>query len=124
MQDAEAATALNSYEEADQHLLDYDSEGEDTVEVKNYNTTSSGDNGSPQPPATTPMAMETDTAAGSSPEMDAVYHQCNSTRCALRKDTLTSVSPDNSFGKTVTVQTPSVGSLLDHEGLKKNLPWF
>ncbi len=117
--DAEAATSLNCYDDAYQNLLDYHSEGGETAEVKNYNTTGTGANSNPQLQATTPVEMETDAAAGSSPEMDAVYHQCNSTRSALRKDTLTSVSPDNSFGKTVTVQTLSVGSLLDHEGLEK-----
>jgi hypothetical protein len=40
---------------------------------------------------------------------DAVYHQCSSARISSLKDTLVSVSQDETFGKTITIQTPLVG---------------
>jgi hypothetical protein len=58
-------------------------------------------------------AMETDAAEETSLGSDAIYHQCKSARLHSRKDTLISVSPDNSFGKTVIVQSPQIGSFSD-----------
>jgi hypothetical protein len=45
---------------------------------------------------------------------DAVYHQCRTARISCYKDTLVSVSQDETFGKTVSIQTPLVGSFGDH----------
>jgi hypothetical protein len=49
--------------------------------------------------------------------MDPVYYQCRSARTLCQKDTLVSVTVDESFGKRVVVQTPGVGSLEDHDGI-------
>jgi hypothetical protein len=49
--------------------------------------------------------------------MDPVYYQCRSARILCQKDTLVSVSVDESFGKSVIVQSPSIGSIEDHEGI-------
>jgi hypothetical protein len=45
---------------------------------------------------------------------DAVHHQCRTARVTSFKDTLVSVSQDETFGKTISIQTPLVGSLGDH----------
>jgi hypothetical protein len=45
---------------------------------------------------------------------DAVYHQCRTALVTSFKDTLVSVSKDETFGKTISIQTPLVGSLGDH----------
>jgi hypothetical protein len=44
----------------------------------------------------------------------AVEHQCHSARTSGYKDTLVSVSQDETFGKNITIQTPLIGSLGDH----------
>jgi hypothetical protein len=49
--------------------------------------------------------------------MDSVYYQCCSPRTMCQKDTLVSVSLEESFGKRVIVQSPNIGSLEDHEGI-------
>ncbi len=41
---------------------------------------------------------------------DAVYHQCRTARVSSFKDVQVSVSKDETFGKTITIQTPLVGS--------------
>jgi hypothetical protein len=46
--------------------------------------------------------------------MDPMYYQCRSARISCQKDTLGSVSVDESFGKRVIVDSPSVGTLEDH----------
>jgi hypothetical protein len=51
--------------------------------------------------------------------MDSVYYQCRSARTLCQKDTLVSVSVDESFGKRVIVQSPGIGSLEDHDGISK-----
>jgi hypothetical protein len=48
---------------------------------------------------------------------DAIYFQCRSARTAGYKDTLVSVSQDESFGKKLTVQSPIIGTFEDHENL-------
>jgi hypothetical protein len=49
-----------------------------------------------------------------SPELDAVYYQCRSGRTSMYKDTLVSVSQDESFGKKIIAPSTSIGSLEDH----------
>jgi hypothetical protein len=63
--------------------------------------------------------MDTDQAAHPAPssEMDATYFQCRAARMSSHKDLLISVSQDESFGKTVTVQSASIGSFEDHGNL-------
>ncbi len=62
---------------------------------------------------------DTDQYAQSSPpsEMDATYFQCRAARMSSHKDLLISVSQDESFGKTVTVQSATIGSFEDHGNL-------
>jgi hypothetical protein len=59
--------------------------------------------------------MDTEQAGPSQPVvtsvMDSVYYQCHSARTSCQKDTLVSVSVDESFGKRMTVQSPGIGSL-------------
>jgi hypothetical protein len=52
-------------------------------------------------------------------ELDATYVQCRAARLSSHKDLLISVSQDESFGKTVTVQSACIGSFEDHGGLEK-----
>jgi hypothetical protein len=47
--------------------------------------------------------------------MDSVYYQCRSARTMCQKDTLVSVTVDESFGKRVIVQSPNIGSFEDHD---------
>ncbi len=109
------------YEEVDQNLLDYDSDSGEQEEHRHQAT----DNNKAlvtnkhQTSNTSSVEMETEGAVQATSDMDAVYYQCNSTCNACRKDTLTSVSSDNSYGKTVTVQSPPIGSFADHEGIDK-----
>jgi hypothetical protein len=50
---------------------------------------------------------------------NAVYHQCRSARVTSYRDSLVrlSVSQDESFGKRVSVQSATIGSLEDHDNL-------
>jgi hypothetical protein len=94
--------------EIDSHLLDYDSDN-----------TRDGDGSSSALNIATAAAMDTDQAEQSSPpaEMDATYLQCRAARMSSHKDLLVSVSQDESFGKTVTVQSANIGSFEDHGNL-------
>jgi hypothetical protein len=99
---------VNCHSEVDTRLLDYDSDASrETEEV------SSAVNTAPS------AAMDTDQAVRrSSPsEMDASYIQCRAARLSGHKDLLISVSQDESFGKTVNVQSASIGSFEDHGNL-------
>jgi hypothetical protein len=96
------------HSEIDTHLLDYDSDtSRETEEVSSAVNTA---------PA---AAMDTDQAVHRPPpsEMDATYIQCRAARLSSHKDLLISVSQDESFGKTVTVQSASIGSFEDHGNL-------
>ncbi len=96
---------VNFHSEVDTRLLDYDSDASrETEEVSSAVNTA---------PA---AAMDTDQAVRhSSPsEMDASYIQCRASRLSGHKDLLISVSQDESFGKTVNVQSASIGSFEDH----------
>jgi hypothetical protein len=100
-------------------LLDYESDGQDQESNSHHPASSSMSVGDPQLQA----AMDVKTAGSSqSPAknvMDSVYYQCRSARILCQKDTLVSVSVDESFGKRVIVQSPSIGSLEDHDGISK-----
>jgi hypothetical protein len=100
--------------EPDQNLLDYDSEESEFENGRHQCTMHRPSGSSNLMPAMTAMETEPVNAVLPTPEMDDAYYQCNSARSACRKETLVSVSLDNSFGKTVTVQSPPIGSLLDH----------
>jgi hypothetical protein len=63
-----------------------------------------------------PSGQISDATSSTFPQ-DAVYFQCRSARTAGYKDTLVSVSQDESFGKKLTVQSPVVGTFEDHENL-------
>jgi hypothetical protein len=97
-------------------LLDYESDGQDSEPNVRQSASSAED---PQLQA----AMDVKPAGPSQPPvtnvMDSVYYQCHSARTLCQKDTLVSVSVDESFGKRVIVQSPSVGSLEDHDGISK-----
>jgi hypothetical protein len=94
--------------EIDSHLLDYDS---DTT--RDTEGSASSLNIAPA------SAMDTDQADQSSAttELDATYVQCRAARLSSHKDLLISVSQDESFGKTVIVQSASIGSFEDHGNL-------
>jgi hypothetical protein len=62
--------------------------------------------------------METETNEEAPSSSDAIYHQCKSARLYSRKDVLISVSPDASFGKTVIVQSPLLGSFSDRNDIE------
>jgi hypothetical protein len=100
-------------------LLDYESDGQEQESNARHPASSSMSVGDPQLQA----AMDVETAGSSqSPAknvMDSVFYQCRSTRILCQKDTLVSVSVDKSFGKRVIVQSPSIGSLEDHDGISK-----
>jgi hypothetical protein len=96
------------HDEIDTRLLDYDSDtSRDTDEVSSALNTAAA------------AAMDIDQAAQPSPpsKMDATYFQCRAARMSSHKDLLISVSQDESFGKTVTVQSASIGSFEDHGNL-------
>ncbi len=99
---------VNCHSEVDTRLLDYDSDASrETEEVSSAVNAASA------------AAMDTDQAAQrpSSSEMDATYIQCRAARFSGHKDLLISVSQDESFGKTVSVQSASIGSFVDHGNL-------
>jgi hypothetical protein len=88
-------------------LLDYDSEG-----------SQQGTESSMRRSTTAPAqfaAMDTDpgdndiVSADVIPTMDSVYYQCRLARLATQKDTLISVSNDESYGRKAIVQSPLIG---------------
>jgi hypothetical protein len=112
--DMDVVMSPESYGDVVQHLLDYDSDtgiqadsDSGRLSVRDVQQTTS----------TSTSELETDRSEQVPPNMDAVYYQCNAIRSSCRKETLTSVSSDTSYGKTVTMQSPSIGSFPDHEGL-------
>jgi hypothetical protein len=99
---------MSAHGEIDIRLLDYDSDiSRDADEVSSALNTAAA------------TAMDTDQAAHSAPpsEMDATYVQCHAARTSSHKDLLISVSQDETFGKTVSVQSASIGPLEDHGNL-------
>jgi hypothetical protein len=98
---------ISAHGEIDTRLLDYDSDTQQEDDA-----VSALDN-------TSATAMDTDQASlpATSPEMDATYVQCHAARTSSHKDLLISVSQDETFGKTVSVQSVCIGSLEDHGNL-------
>ncbi len=95
-------------------LLDYESDGQESVPTVLQPMLSAED-------PLLQAAMDTEPAGPSqpvvAPVMDSVYYQCHSARTSCQKDTLVSISVDESFGKRMTIQSPSIGSLEDHDGI-------
>jgi hypothetical protein len=113
----------------DEDLLDYDSDssgkqvqlqqeggGATTMDLRNHSETNA--------------AMDTDQSRERHPPQkqdgsivntdlanNAVYHQCRSARVTSYRDSLVSKSQDESFGKRVSVQSATIGSLEDHDNL-------
>jgi hypothetical protein len=114
---------------SDEHLLDYDSDADHPVAT---NDSSKNEQATAQGHVISATLQNTDVdmdqsaagpsgqisdAAGSTSPQDAVYFQCRSARTAGYKDTLVSVSQDESFGKKLTVQSPMIGTFEDHDNL-------
>jgi hypothetical protein len=95
---------------SDSSLLDYESDGQDSAVAALQPALSSAD-------PLLQAAMDTKQAGSSQPVvtsvMDTVYYQCHSARISCQKDTLV----DESFSKRMTIQSPSIGSLEDHDGI-------
>jgi hypothetical protein len=66
-------------------------------------------------------AMDTDVGtnviADVMPVMDSVYYQCRSASLSAHKDTLISVSNDESYSKNIVVQSPSISSFEDSSNI-------
>jgi hypothetical protein len=58
-------------------------------------------------------------ASGSPGHLNATYYQCRASRLNSFRDTLISISADDTFGKKVVSVSPTFGSLEDHDGIKK-----
>jgi hypothetical protein len=50
--------------------------------------------------------------------LDAMFHQCRASRLSGFRDTLVSISSDNTFGKKIVSPTVPIGTFEDHNGLK------
>jgi hypothetical protein len=107
------AMSPESYGDVAHHLLDYDSDTSTQVDPESTRLTV------PDVRQSSTSQLETERAELVPPKMDAVYYQCNAIRNSCRKETLTSVSSDSSYGKTVTIQSPSIGTFSDHEGISR-----
>jgi hypothetical protein len=112
---------------SDEHLLDYDSDADVATSNSSKNeqataqdhvisATFQNTDVDMDQSAAGPSGQTSDATSSTSPQ-DAVYFQCRSARMAGYKDTLVSVSQDESFGKKLTVQSPTVGTFEDHENL-------
>ncbi len=128
-EEGHALLGQHSYEEStgderlDTALLDYDSDGNDAsqflnaseLESSNRNQVAAMDTG-------VSLDCEGGEAARGSVTadsvMDPMYYQCRSARLSCQKDTLISISIDDSFGKRVIVNSPNIGSLEDHGHLE------
>jgi hypothetical protein len=96
---------------SEEHLLDYDSDGEQPVPATDPQQSEQTDvhcHLVPTAPQNSDMEMDQSTAgssgfnrdsADSGSPPDAIYFQCRSARTAGYKDTLVSISQDDSFGK-------------------------
>jgi hypothetical protein len=114
--DMDVAMSPESYGDVVQHLLDYDSDTGTQADSESSRLTVRDVQ---QTADTSASELETERSEQVPPNMDAVYYQCNAIRNSCRKETLTSVSSDTSYGKTVTIQSPSIGSFSDHEGITR-----
>jgi hypothetical protein len=120
---AEQAQSMDNFAstfDQDKGLLDYESDRQDIGQEKAIDVIL------PDPrndglPASTAMDVEnlgSPQASDSVPiVMDSVYYQCRSARTMCQKDTLVSVSVDESFGKQVIVQSPNIGSFEDQDDI-------
>jgi hypothetical protein len=120
---AEQAQSMDDFAstfDQDKGLLDYESDGQDTGQEKSLDVIL------PDPrnggiPASTAMDVENPGPSRDSASvpivMDSVYYQCRSARTMCQKDTLVSVSVDESFGKQVIVQSPNIGSFEDQDDI-------
>jgi hypothetical protein len=98
---------IAAHGEIDTRLLDYDSDtSKDDEAVSTLDST-----------AATAMDMDQTAHPVTPPEMDTTYVQCHAARISSHKDLLISVSQDETFGKTVSVQSASIGSLEDNGNL-------
>jgi hypothetical protein len=93
-------------------LLDYESDGPEP-------DPEAGTTSARESPPQAAMDIEHTSTTPVTNVMDPVYYQCRSARTLCQKDTLVSVSVDESFGKSVIVQFPGVGSLEDHDGISR-----
>jgi hypothetical protein len=101
-------------------LLDYESDGQEQTLATRQPAPCSVSTEDLQHQAA--MDVEPSGSANSSVNsvmMDSVYFQCRSACISCQKDTLVSVSVDESFGKRVIIQSPSVGSFEDHQGISQ-----
>jgi hypothetical protein len=96
---------------AAQLLLDYDSDQSSPGDLMRCSTATA----TSLPDAS--AAMDTDSSNIANPGLNSIYYQCRSAHIANHKETLVSVSNDDTFGRTITVQTPSIGTFEDHAGL-------
>jgi uncharacterized protein YrzB (UPF0473 family) len=111
-------------ERLDTALLDYDSDGNNAsqvlvaseLEISNSNQLTAMDTGGSLEREGEEALVETVPADN---VMDPMYYQCRSARLSCQKDTLISVSVDESFGKRVIVNSPNIGSLEDHGQIEK-----
>ncbi len=92
-------------------LLDYDSDQSSSGESRRCSTAAT----TLRPD--TPAAMDTDSSTTTNPGLNSMYYQCRSARITNHKETLVSVSNDDTFGKTIKVQAPLFGTFEDHAGL-------
>jgi hypothetical protein len=111
-------------ERLDTGLLDYDSDGHDTN--TDLMAAEQSDNSLHQLTAMDTGVGRDGEEGGAHMEavpaetvIDPMYYQCRSARVSCQKDTLVSVSVDESFGKRVIVNSPSIGSLEDHGQIDK-----
>jgi hypothetical protein len=93
--DMDVVMSPESYGDVVQHLLDYDS---DTGTQADTDSSSLLVRDVQQTTNTCTSELETDRPEQGPPDMDAVYYQCNAIRSSCRKETLTSVSSDTSYG--------------------------
>ncbi len=105
--------------EHDTGLLDYESDGQEHESNNRHPASSSMSTGDLQYQAAMDIEMAGSSKSPVNNVMDSVYFQCRSARTLCQKDTLVSVSVDESFGKRVIVQSSSIGSFEDHEGICK-----
>jgi hypothetical protein len=129
-EEGHALLGQHSYDEStgderlDTALLDYDSDGNDAnqalvaskLDSNSSNQLAAMDTSGGPEGEGEEVPVETALADN---VMDPMYYQCRSARLSCQKDTLVSVSVDESFGKRVIVNSPNVGSLEDHGQIEK-----
>jgi hypothetical protein len=116
---AQSQDDLTGNFDQDKGLLDYESDGQDPAQEQALDVISP-EPGNEGGQVHTAMDVENPGSPQLSVPivMDSVYYQCRSARTMCQKDTLVSVSVDESFGKRVIVQSPNIGSFEDHDNLE------